>query len=109
MEERKGEALRDSEAERRELGALLAARRGSPQRSQIQEGPSVGPKSMKPTTQGPLARLLMCVYTTVDRGCVRKCVPISAEPKYAGIQVSACLYGLTHSSRGLIEPCCWSY
>ena len=40
---------------------------GAPGRSQIQEGSSVGPERMKPSTQGPMARLLVCV-------CARACV-----------------------------------
>ena len=44
---------------------------GAPGRSQIQEGSSVGPERMKPSTQGPMARLLVCVCVLV---CARMCV-----------------------------------
>ena len=95
---------------------------GVPGRSQIQEGPSVGPKSMKPSRQGPMACLLVCVcmcvcvcvcvclcvcvhtrLTMCGCHCVHKDVPVSAEPKYAGYQVNTCLHGFTHSSQGLRE------
>ena len=101
---------------------------GAPGRSQIQEGSSVGPERMKPSTQGPMARLLVCVcaracvcmctcacacacacacvcacLTMCGCGCVHKDVPVSAEPKYVACQVNTCLQGLTHPSQGLTE------
>ena len=58
---------------------------GVPGRSQIQEGPSVGPKSMKPSMQGPMARLLVCVCMCV---CVCVCASARAWPCVA---VAVCI------------------
>lgn len=50
---------------------------------------SVGPGSMKPTIQGPLACLFVCACITMCVA-VTECTyagPLSAEPKYTGIKV----------------------
>ena len=78
---------------------------GVPGRSQIQEGPSVGPKSMKPSMQGPMARLLVCVCMCVcvcvckrarlamcGCRCVHKDAPVSAVYVCVCVCVCVCVH-----------------